>query len=224
MCGRYVSPEQASIERAWQVRRSSGMDFVRRFNVQPTTAVPILLLEDGELALAGARWGLVPHWWKQDKPPTHTINARLEEAAGKPMWRDPMRRARCLLPAEGWYEWQALADGKQPHYLTRRDRKPFCFAGLMSVWQDQLSCALLTKAAEGPVAQVHDRMPVVFADEAHAGWLDPALDDASDFARVHAHWRDFVHYPVSKRVNNARNEGPELIEPLASPPSAGAPP
>ena len=95
MCGRYVSPEQASIERAWQVRRSSGLDFVRRFNVQPTTAVPLLLLEDGALALVAARWGLIPHWWKQDKLPTFTINARLEEAAGKPMWRDPMRRTRC---------------------------------------------------------------------------------------------------------------------------------
>lgn len=213
MCGRYVSPEQASIERAWQIRRSSGMDFVRRFNVQPTTEVPLLLLDAGELALAAARWGLIPHWWKQDKPPTFTINARLEEAAGKPMWRDPMRRTRCLLPADGWYEWQDLAGGKQPHYITRQDRKPFCFAGLMSVWKDQLSCAILTKAAEGPAAGIHDRMPVVFADEAFEGWLDPALKDATDFARAQAQSRDFVHYAVSKRVNNARNEGPELIEP-----------
>lgn len=224
MCGRYVSPEQASIERAWQVRRSSGLDFVRRFNVQPTTAVPVLLLEHGALTLAAARWGLIPHWWKQDKAPTHTINARLEEAAAKPMWREPMRRARCLLPAEGWYEWQGLAGGKQPYYLTRAERKPFCFAGLMSVWQDRLSCALLTRAAEGPAAQVHDRMPVVFDDEAHAGWLDPALQDATGFARAHARSSDVIHYPVSRRVNDARNEGADLIAALASPPSAGAPP
>jgi putative SOS response-associated peptidase YedK len=218
MCGRYVSPEQASIERAWQIRRSSGMDLARRFNVQPTAPVPVLLLEDGALALAAARWGLVPHWWKQDKPPTHTINARLEEAAGKPMWRDPMRRARCLLPAEGWYEWREVAGGKQPRYITRADRKPFCFAGLMSTWKDQLSCAILTKEAAGPVTEIHDRMPVVFADEAHAGWLDPALKDPTGFARAHSQSRDFLHYPVSRRVNNARNEGAELIEPLPSPP------
>lgn len=218
MCGRYVSPEQASIERAWQVRRSSGLDFVRRFNVQPTTAVPVLLLEDGGLALASARWGLIPAWWKQEKLPTHSINARLEEAAGKPMWRDPMRHARCLLPAEGWYEWQALAGGKQPYYLTREDRRPFCFAGLLAQWNGQLSCALLTKAAEGPAAEVHDRMPVVFADAAHAGWLEPGLQDATAFARAHAQSHGFVHFPVSKRVNNARNEGAELIEPLASMP------
>lgn len=213
MCGRYVSPDQASIERAWQIHRSSGLDFPRRFNVQPTTDVPLLLLDSGALTLVAARWGLIPHWWKQDKLPTFTINARLEEAAGKPMWRDPMRRSRCLLPAEGWYEWQEVAGGKQPYYLHRTDGRPFCFAGLVSVWKDQLSCAILTKAAEGPAAGIHDRMPVVFADEAFEGWLDPALKDATDFARAHAQSRDFVHYAVSKRVNNARNEGPELIEP-----------
>lgn len=214
MCGRYVSPGQASIERAWQIRRSSGLDFPRRFNVQPTTDVPLLRLDHGELQLAAARWGLIPHWWKQEKPPTFTINARLEEAAGKPMWRDPMRRSRCLLPAEGWYEWQALAGGKQPFLIRRSDGNPFCFAGLMSVWKDQLSCAILTKAAEGPVAGVHERMPVVLPDLAHEGWLDPGLEDATAFAHAHALVREFIHYPVSKRVNNARNEGPELLEPL----------
>ena len=213
MCGRYVSPEQASIERAWQVRRSSGLGFPRRFNVQPTTDVPMLMLDADGLSLAAARWGLIPHWWKQDKPPTFTINARLEEAAGKPMWRDPMRRTRCLLPAEGWYEWQELAGGKQPHFFAREDRKPFCFAGLLSTWNGKLSCALLTKAAEGPVAEVHDRMPVVLPDQAHSGWLDPALQDATAFARAHALAREFTHHAVSKRVNHARNEGPQLIEP-----------
>lgn len=214
MCGRYVSPEQASIERAWKIHRSTGLDFPRRYNVQPTTEVPVLLLDAGELVLAVARWGLIPQWWKQDKPPTYSINARLEEAAGKPMWRDAMRRSRCLLPAVGWYEWQALAGGKQPHHVTRQDGRLFCFAGLMSVRQDKLSCAILTKDAAGPVAEVNDRMPVVLPDEAHAGWLDPALTDATEFARAHALAAEFIHYAVSKRVNSARNEGPELVEPL----------
>ena len=83
----------------------------------------------------------------------------------------------------------------------------------MSTWNGKLSCALLTKAAEGPVAEVHDRMPVVLPDEAHSSWLDPALKDATEFARAHALAREFTHYAVSRRVNNARNEGPELIEP-----------
>lgn len=216
MCGRYVSPDQSAIERAWKVDRSNSNPFPRRFNVQPTTDVPVLRRGDGSLVLDAARWGLIPHWWKKDAPPTHSINARLEEAAGKPMWRDPLRRARCLLPAEGWYEWQALAGGKQPHYIRRADGRPLCFAGLMSVWQDQATCALLTKAAEGPVAEVHDRMPVVLPDEAFDAWLDPGLKDATQFAREHALAREFVHHAVSKRVNNARNEGADLIEPLAA--------
>jgi putative SOS response-associated peptidase YedK len=216
MCGRYVSPDQSAIERAWKIDRTSSNPFPRRFNVQPTTEVPVLRRERAALVLQAARWGLIPHWWKKDAPPTHTINARLEEAAGKPMWRDPLRRSRCLLPAEGWYEWQALAGGKQPHHLRRADGRPFCFAGLLAVWQEHWSCAILTKAAEGPAAEVHDRMPVVLPDEAFTAWLDPDLADASQFAREHALAREFTHYPVSKRVNNARHEGADLIEPLAA--------
>ncbi len=214
MCGRYVSPDQSAIERAWKIDRTNSNPFPRRFNVAPATDVAVLRREDGAKVLDAARWGLIPHWWKKDAPPTHTINARLEEAAGKPMWRDPLRRARCLLPAEGWYEWQALAGGKQPHYLRRADGRPFCFAGLISRFGEQWTCALLTRAADGAAAEVHDRMPVVLPDEAMDGWLDPALGDATQFAREHALSREFVHYAVSKRVNNARHEGADLIAPL----------
>lgn len=220
MCGRYVSPDQASIERAWKIDRASSNPFPRRFNVQPTTAVPVLRREDGARTLSGARWGLIPHWWKQDKPPGFSINARLEDIAGKPMWRDPVRRARCLLPAEGWYEWQDAPGGKQPHYITRRDRRPFCFAGLYAVWRDTLSCAILTTQALGPVAAVHLRMPVVLSEEAHAAWLEPAMHDAARataLALAPMAPEDFEHYPVSRRVNSTRNEGPDLIEPLRAP-------
>lgn len=217
MCGRYVSPEQASIERAWKIDRASGTPFPRRFNVQPTSAVPVLLREDGARALRAARWGLIPHWWKQDKPPAFAINARLEEITGKPMWRDPIRHARCLVPAEGWYEWHATPGGKQPTYITRRDRRPFCFAGVYAVWRDTLSCAILTTQARGPVAEVHDRMPVVLSEDGHDAWLEPAQHDAAAataLAGAPMAPEDFEHFPVSRRVNNARNEGPDLIEPL----------
>lgn len=217
MCGRYVSPEQASIERAWKIERSGGGPFRRRFNVQPTSAVPVLLLEDGARTLRAARWGLIPHWWQQARPPGFSINARLEDIAAKPMWRDPIRRARCLLPAEGWYEWRATPGGKQPYYITRRDRRPFCFAGLHATWRDTLSCAILTTQALGPVAAVHERMPVVLPEDGHGAWLDPALHDpalASALARAPMAPEDFEHFPVGRRVNNARNEGADLIEPL----------
>ena len=217
MCGRYVSPEQASIERAWRIDRTSGNPFPRRFNVQPSTAVPVLLLAGGARTLCSARWGLIPDWWKQDKPPGFTLNARLEEISGKPMWRDPIRRSRCLLPAEGWYEWQQTPGGKQPHYVTRRDRRPFCFAGVYATWRDTLSCAILTTQALGPLAEVHERMPVVLSEEDHAAWLEPALHDAAVATAMALEPMapgDFEHYAVSRRVNNARSEGPELIEPL----------
>lgn len=178
MCGRYVSPDQAAIERAWQIRRSSGMSFPRRYNVLPTTHVPIVrrAADADELELTRARWGLIPHWWKQAKAPTSTINARSEEAAGKPMWRDPYRNARCLIPAVGWYEWQTLErtdpetgevrSYKQPFYLRVDQDGPVAFAGLVSTWtaaggEPQLTCAILTRAPSQSAAEVHDRMPVV---------------------------------------------------------------
>lgn len=233
MCGRYVSPEQAAIERAWTIGRFAGNPMARRFNVAPTDAVPVLALDHGVLTLATARWGLIPHWWKETKPPKLSFNARLEEAAGKPMWRDPMRFGRCLVPAEGWYEWRAIEEtdpqtgeivhAKQPYYIRRQDGKLFCFAGLMSrrsvpdSAEPQLTCALLTTAAAGPLTEVHDRMPVVLPDETHDQWLDRNLKDpakASGLLRAHLQPDAFTHFPVRKLVNSTRNDGPELIEPL----------
>ena len=237
MCGRYVSPDTAAIERAFHVGRDDNAPFARRFNVLPTTAVAVLLRprESSAAHLAQARWGLIPHWWKDEKPPKFTFNARLEEAAGKPMWRQPLRHSRCLVPAEGWYEWRAIESAdprsgkpkiiKQPHYIRRADSAPFCFAGLLSFWtpreggEPQLSCSILTRAATGPVADVHDRMPVVLDDAACANWLDPLLVDAhrvTEFIGAHALSSEFSHFEVSTLVNSSRAEGAQLIEPLAA--------
>lgn len=237
MCGRYVSPEEASIEREWHVGREAGNPLARRFNTSPTTEIAILHPGAArDMAIASARWGLIPTWWKNDAPPTFSFNARLEEAAGKPMWRHPLRHSRCLIPAEGWYEWQAVEGRdpktgkrktlKQPYFLNRADRALFCFAGLLSVWrtpaQDapQLSCAILTCAASGPVARVHDRMPVVLEAAAFGEWLDPALKDAEQVARLierHRVSEAFASCRVSTAVNNSRAEGAQLIEPLPDP-------
>ena len=111
MCGRFVSPEERALERAFNLgRRDNPNPFPRRFNVCPTDTIPFLRMPSSsdQLELATARWGLVPHWWKEAKPPRASFNARLEEAADKPMWRDAFARARCLVPAEGWYEWRAV--------------------------------------------------------------------------------------------------------------------
>jgi putative SOS response-associated peptidase YedK len=232
MCGRYVSPDQSAIERAWRLRRMNPLAFVRRFNVAPTDPVPLLALEDGELTLHSARWGLIPGWWREEKPPRLSFNARVEESAKKPMWRDAMRFGRCLVPAEGWYEWCTheqvdpatgeVVKTKQPHYIRRRDARLTCFAGLAVRRQNAepaLTCAILTAPSDGPIATLHDRMPISLAEEAQQAWLDPSMKDAeraSALAREGARPEELVHYPVRKLVNSTRNDGPELIEPLQS--------
>jgi putative SOS response-associated peptidase YedK len=227
MCGRYVSPDRAAVERAWQVGRGNSNPFARRYNVLPTTDIPILVAgSQGGLELAEARWGLIPSWWKQDKPPAYSINARAEEAASKPMWRHAFRHARCLIPAEGWYEWQAAqrtdpATGevrtyKQPHYIFRRDRKPVCFAALMETSPSaQLTCAILTRAASASVSEIHDRMPVVLPDELLVRWVRPDVDKAEDAAgMIKLAQSVFAHYAVSTRLNSARTDDPGLVAPI----------
>ena len=232
MCGRYVSPDQAAIERAWRLRGANPLPFVRRFNVAPTDPVPLLVREDGLLTLHSARWGLIPGWWREEKPPKLSFNARVEESATKPMWRDAMRFGRCLVPAEGWYEWRTdehldpatgeIVKSKQPFYVRRRDGRLLCFAGLASRRsgkEPQISCSILTGPSAGPIAALHDRMPIALAQEVQEEWLNPALKDAaqaSALARESARLEELVHYPVRKLVNSTRNDGPELIEPLES--------
>ena len=240
MCGRFVSPEEATIERYWHIGRHNNDPFKRRFNVCPTDTIPFLRLPSSsdDLELATGRWGLVPHWWKEAKLPRTNHIARLEEAAGKPMWRDAWARARCLVPAEGWYEWQLVeradpATGeirptKQPHFIRRADRRPFCFAGLMSYWRNPhtgealRSCAIVTAPAVGPLAQIHERAPVVLPETAHAAWLDRKLSDPARvkaIAEARVPPAEFAHYRVRLLVNSAKADGPELIEPADAPES-----
>jgi putative SOS response-associated peptidase YedK len=232
MCGRYVSPDTAAIERTWQITRLSGDPFPLRFNVAPTMAVPIIWRAAGGLEFTPARWGLVPSWWKQVKPPGNCFNARSEEAASKTMWRDAFRAARCLVPMLGWYEWQEFerVDGatgelkkfKQPHYFFVERDRPGAFAGLMSTWAAPgqapvVTCAILTRPASPSAADIHDRMPVVLPIEAQAAWLDPAIVDAAQVAEIvrTAAASNVQHYPVSPRLNAAKNDDEDLINPIA---------
>lgn len=231
MCGRYVSPDTAAIERTWQITRSSGDPFPKRFNVAPTMAVPVIWHGAGGLELASARWGLIPSWWKQAKPPGNCLNARSEEAAGKAIWRDAFRVSRCLVPMLGYYEWQELervdsATGelkkyKQPHYFFVEPDRPGASAGLMSSWAapgqvPMVTCAILTRAASPSAAQIHDRMPVILPLDAQAAWLDPNVADAAKVAEIidRRAISDVRHYLVSPRLNSAKTDEAEFIKPL----------
>ena len=162
-----------------------------------------------------ARWRLrqrsAPFLPKRNlKPPRHSFNARLEEAAAKPLWRDAMRRSRCLVPAVGWYEWRE--SDRQPFYFFRRDGRLAAFAGLYCIADHPqtkariATCAFLTTQAQGALAEVHDRMPVALPEAAQQAWLERG--EAATGVE------ELAYYPVRRLVNASRAEGPELIEAL----------
>jgi len=232
VCGRYVSPEEAEIERFWHLGRHNSNPFGRRFNVSPTQIIPILRLdrETGEIELVNARWGLIPNWWKDAKPPRTSHNARSEEAATKPMWRAPLAKSRCLIPAVGWYEWKTIErpdpqtgeikQVKQPHFFHLPNDRLFSFAGIMAMWKSpdqpegQLSVALFTQDSIGPSAEVHERMPIVLTPEMEKVWLDQKITDPGEvMATVRANAViEVEHHRVSRRVSAAANDDAALIE------------
>jgi putative SOS response-associated peptidase YedK len=170
------------------------------------------------------RWGLVPHWAKDPKIGSRLINARAESAGHKPAFRDALARRRCLLPADGWYEWQSpvgRAGAKQPFFITPADGSGLAMAGLWSTWRPAehtappvVSCAVLTTNAVGPLAAIHDRMPLILPAQAWQAWLDPDSDDPDELLAPPP--EQLVHAlelrPVSTAVNNVRRDGPELVE------------
>ena len=230
MCGRYVSPEEAEIERFWHIGRHNSNPFPRRYNVTPTSIIPVLRLDraSGEIELVNARWGLIPNWWKEAKPPRTSHNARSEEAATKPMWKGPLAKSRCLIPAAGWYEWKAMectdpatgeiVKSKQPFFLHLPDDQLFAFAGVMAMWKPandaewQVSCAILTREAVGPAAGVHDRMPVILSMDSESAWLDTKITDPAQAmaTALENGVTGIEHHPVSSRVNVAKSDDEEL--------------
>ncbi|WP_370599541.1 SOS response-associated peptidase [Pseudomonas nitroreducens] len=224
-----MTPEEAAMERYWHIgARNSGRWIDRVYNVAPTTHVPMVLLnEAGEQEVVPARWGLIPLWWKKEKPPTFSFNARSEEAATKPMWRDAIRHRRCLMPAAGWYEWNEQEPVKnkagrathQPYYHHALDDGVLAIAGIWSTWsppdgEPMTSCALLTKEAEGLVAAIHHRMPVILAPEQWALWLSPETPTEQVHSAIALSRTNFEAYRVSTDVGNTRNQSAQLIEPI----------
>lgn len=227
MCGRFALPDETLVASHLPIDRWNWHWSAPRFNVAPTTRVPIVLkAEDGLLELNGARWGLIPHWWKKDVPPSLTFNARSEEAAEKPTWRHSLRSMRCLMPVRGWYEWKedelvrndAGRKVKQPYFITAPDSEVIVFAGLWALWKGQdgsevLSCALLSKAASSDIAHIHDRMPVVLKTEHFGAWVDSNTSGTAVQEIISDGLDGLTGYPVSTKVNNTRNDFPELLEP-----------
>lgn len=220
MCGRFVSREQAAIEREYNIKVRNP--FERVYNAAPTMQLPVIRALAGEREALSMRWGLIPGWWSRPALPTATINARSEEAANKPMWRSAVRHTRCLIPALGWYEWRRASEVKVPYFIHAAELAGFCFGGLWSNWKDpqgatQSSFAILTRAASPALAALHQRMPVVLPLTAWDDWLaDWPKDHSARLAAQVADSRtDFEYYPVSRYLNSPRAQGERCIEPAA---------
>jgi putative SOS response-associated peptidase YedK len=219
MCGRFtlaVPGEQV----AAQFQLSTTPELAARYNIAPTQQVAAVHAGDAGRELALFRWGLVPTWAKDPSVGARMINARSETAAEKPSFRSALRQRRCLIPADGFYEWQAAAGGKQPFYIRLTDGGLFAMAGLYEHWKTPEggwlhSCTILTTEANELMRPLHDRMPVILAPEQYDMWLDPGLRDPGPLQELLAPYpaEGMVASPVSKAVNRASNEGPELLAP-----------
>jgi putative SOS response-associated peptidase YedK len=223
MCGRYVSPDDAAIEREFNLVRTEWQ-FPASYNVAPTQDVPVVRLnKEGERTGICVHWGLIPYWAKGIQPKFSTINATIEKLTEAASWRGPWTRGqRCIMPASGFYEWQLLPDGKtkQPYYITLNDQDIFGFAALWdsSKRDDGVrieSCTIVTMPANQLMTEIHNvkhRMPAILAHEDRDSWLTAAPEDAFKLLRQYPDTH-MVATPVSKRVNTPKNNDVALIAP-----------
>jgi putative SOS response-associated peptidase YedK len=188
------------------------------WNVAPTDQVYVIAERDGRRVLETMRWGLVPHWAKD--PKSIQINARSETASTSPAFRDSFARKRCLIPADGFYEWEPAGRGRIPHWIHRADGFPVGFAGIWSTRQNYegewiRSCSILTQVGRGVVAPLHDRMPIALNPDSWEAWLDREITDPEEASRSLRAIDDdlWMEREVSTRVNSVRNNDPQVQEP-----------
>jgi putative SOS response-associated peptidase YedK len=236
MCGRYVIISTPEAIRAL-FGYGEQPNFPPRYNVAPTQPIPIVRLADGKRSFTLMRWGLLPSWVKDPKTFPLLINARGESVLEKPAFRNAMRRRRCLIPTDGFYEWQPRGGGPKQPYLVCAKREagghapPLAFAGLYETWtgpngEEIDTAAIVTTAANRTLAPIHERMPVFVPKEAFDLWLDCANVEADVAAALIRPADDNLleAYPVSPAVNRVANDSPVLIAPAAAEPAPAAAP
>jgi len=229
MCGRYVAATPPDQIASYFGAESPEALLEPSYNVAPTNDVYAVLSDGSTRHVDAFHWGLVPMWAKDPKIGSKMINARAETLAGKSAYKSAFKRRRCLIPADGFYEWKKDPGAppkakKQPYFIHRPDGEPFAFAGLWEVWkgpnkdQEPLrSCTIITTAPNEAMAAIHDRMPVILPPSAWDTWLDREQDDLELLGRLLVPSRPeiIVMHPVSTEVNNVRNRGEHLIEGIA---------
>jgi putative SOS response-associated peptidase YedK len=225
MCGRFarysLSPE---LERYFNAHRAS-FDLQPSYNVAPTQEIPVIVAQEDGRHIKKRHWGLVPFWAKDISIGARLINARVETVASKPAFRAAFKQRRCLIPADGFYEWFGKAGNKQPYFFHLPSGESFAFAGLYEIWEDKeappdsgsyKSCTIITTEASDSVKDIHNRMPLILKPEAYDEWLDPSNKEPAKFGELlkSKYVNELERYPVSKLVNQVGNNTPECMEPL----------
>ena len=226
MCGRFVRTLEPAALAAYLgveeiTEEAADETPAPSFNVAPTDPVYAVTERRGRRRMEAMRWGLIPHWASDRKGPL-SINARAETVSVKPAFRDSLRRRRCLIPADGFYEWEPKQSGRRPHYVTLAAGEPMVFAGLWAAWRNPesddwvRSCAIITTSANRRLADIHTRMPVILEPESWDMWLDRELREADALEPLLRPLpaSAITEHPVSDLVNNVRNDLPENIAPL----------
>jgi putative SOS response-associated peptidase YedK len=222
MCGRYTQHHNApEIEQRFSVQETL-FDPGPRYNIAPSQAVPVVVVEASsrERLVDGFQWGLVPFWAKDPTVGNKMINARAETVAEKPSFKHALKRRRCIIPADGFYEWDKVSGTKQPYHFRRKDGELFGFAGLWEEWKrpedgsSLLTCTILTTEANETVGRIHERMPVILHPGDEALWLDPDSQDTAELLPLFVPYPDDLMeaYTVSKRINTPASDVPELLE------------
>lgn len=221
MCGRFSqTANKDTLTREFRFRNFRPKNFKPRYNIFPSDVV-VGLVRDPGLSLAEFRWGLIPPWAKDPAIGNRMINARKETLAEKPSFRAPLRDQRCLIVADGFFEWKAEARRKVPYYIRLKSKRPFTFAGLWSDWQCPgegmvLSCAIITGEPNALVLPIHERMPVIIPEARRGEWLDPSNHDVDGLLKILEPYPagEMEAYPVSRIVNSPQNDVPECLEPV----------
>jgi putative SOS response-associated peptidase YedK len=228
MCGRYTLASTNPAQLRARFPLGESVEIAQRFNVAPGDPVLSVVMREGGPTGALLRWGLVPSWADDPKVGFRMINARAETVAEKPAYRGPFQRGRCLIVADGFYEWQRDGGARQPFHITRGGGEPFAFAGLRTAWRDPSdpdgellrSCTIVTTAANPVIAHIHPRMPVILDPADEEEWLDPGTPPPRLHAMLRALPDEQTHArPVSKAVNDARYDGPECLAPAEPEPA-----
>lgn len=223
MCGRYtVHTSLQVIADLFEV--DDGQPWTPRYNVAPSQEVPVVRLgSERKRELVMMRWGLVPYWSEDPKIGYKVINARSETLVEKPAFREAYKSRRCLIVADGFYEWKKIGATKQPYWIHLKDEKPFAFAGLWEQWKAKdasreiTSCTILTTQANAFVAELHDRMPVILPKEAYASWIDPSVRNENELTKWLKPYDAALMdaRPISQLVNSPNNDDERCIAPVA---------